>query len=61
MTSFLRTRKDRHPKPENKTPPPRAHDPVGDSQAGRGETAPRSNDSLDDITREKERRDTARN
>ncbi|MFZ1180502.1 MAG: hypothetical protein WAN92_03110 [Herbaspirillum sp.] len=52
MTSFLRTRKDRHPKPENKTQLPRTHDPSGGSHAGREETAPRGNDGLDDITQE---------
>ena len=32
MTSFLRTRKDRHPKPENKARLPHEHDQSGDSQ-----------------------------
>lgn len=51
MTSFLRTRKDRHPKPENKARSPRAHDPSG-SHADRGEAALRGNGGLDDIERE---------
>jgi hypothetical protein len=32
MTSFLRTRKDRHPKPENKLPSPHDHTHSGDHQ-----------------------------
>ena len=32
MTSFLRTRKDRHPKPENKARLPHEHDESRDSQ-----------------------------
>jgi len=32
MTSFLRTRKDRHPKPEQKARLPHEHDQSGDSQ-----------------------------
>jgi len=32
MTSFLRTRKDRHPKSENKARLPHEHDQSGDSQ-----------------------------
>ncbi len=32
MTSFLRTRKDRHPKPEHKARLPHEHDQSGDSQ-----------------------------
>lgn len=32
MTSFLRTRKDRHPKPENKARLPHEQDQSGDNQ-----------------------------
>jgi hypothetical protein len=52
MTSFLRTRKDRHPKPENKDRLLRTHTPSDGNHTGRTENTLRGNGNPDEVTQE---------